>query len=82
MIEHLDDAPAAIAGLAGMLTPGGELWIVIPDDSDPCNPDHVWFFAEASLRRAVELAGLVVARMRSFRRIAREEFIYCRAVKP
>lgn len=82
VIEHLVDVPAAFARIADALEPGGELWIVIPDDSDLANPDHLWFFNERSLAQAVSLAGLRVAALTSFRRIERENFLYCRAVKP
>lgn len=81
VIEHLIDAPAAFAKIAASLEPKSELWIVIPDDSDLANPDHLWFFNEQSLTRAVSLAGLRVAALAKFRRIERENFLYCRAIK-
>lgn len=79
--EHMTDAPAAIAKAASLLSPGGELWIVVPDDSDLFNPDHIWFFTEASLRKAVEMAWLKVKRLVSRRIVERENFLYLRAVK-
>lgn len=82
VLEHLEDAPNAIARLACSLSPRGELWIIVPDDTDPVNPDHLWFFSEATLRRTIEAAGLTVRTLRTFKRIERENFIYCRAVKP
>lgn len=82
VVEHLDDAPGSIVAMAAVMEPGGELWIVVPDDSDLANPDHLWFFSEATLRRTIEAAGLKVTRLCSFRRIERENFIYCRAAKP
>ena len=82
VFEHLDDAPAAIAKAARLLAPGGELWLIVPDDEDPCNPDHTFFFDERSLRSCLEAAGLVVERMAVRRYIEREQFIYCRARKP
>lgn len=82
VFEHLDDAPAAIARAARLLAPGGELWIVVPDDQDLCNPDHIYFFSPETLRACVEAAGLTVERMEVRRYIAREQFIYCRARKP
>lgn len=82
VIEHLPDAPDALVKLAGLLRPGGELWIVVPDDQDHVNPDHLWAFTESSLRKAVELAGLMVQRQATRRYIEREQFLYLRAVKP
>jgi len=82
VFEHLPDAPSSIRKAAQALMPGGEFWIVVPDDSDPVNPDHLWFFNEASLRRTVELAGLTVLRLETRRYIARENFLYLRAIKP
>jgi SAM-dependent methyltransferase len=78
-LEHMRDAPAALAKMATCLQPGGELWIVVPDDSDPSNPDHFWMFTEATLRSAVEAAGLVVERTAVRKYIERENFLYARA---
>lgn len=79
--EHMADAPAMIAKAAGLLAPGGELWLVVPDDSDPVNPDHLCFFTPDSLRRSVESAGLDVVRLEARRVVPQELFIYCRARK-
>lgn len=81
VLEHLRDAPAAVDLCAGWLLPGGELWIIVPDDTDPVNPEHEWVFTPASLRRCVEDAGLTVERIEVRRRIERERFIYLRARK-
>lgn len=82
VFEHLADAPTAIAKAGRMLARAGELWIVIPDDSDPINPDHVWHFSADSLRRTVEMAGLTIERLVTRQYIEREQFLYLRAVKP
>lgn len=76
VLEHLEDAPGAIHHLASMLMPGGEFWIVVPDDTDPVNPDHRWFFSEATLRTTLESAGLVVERMAIRRHVPHENFLY------
>jgi 2-polyprenyl-3-methyl-5-hydroxy-6-metoxy-1,4-benzoquinol methylase len=82
VLEHLEDAPAAIVGLAAMLKPLGELWVVVPDDSDPINVDHLWFFTTSTLRSCLESAGLVVEQMAVRKYVKYENFIYCRARKP
>lgn len=81
-LEHMADAPAAIAKAARLLAPGGELWIIVPDDTDPVNPEHEWFFSPRSLRDCVKAAGLEVWRVDVRKRIERENFIYLRARKP
>jgi 2-polyprenyl-3-methyl-5-hydroxy-6-metoxy-1,4-benzoquinol methylase len=82
VIEHLADAPLALHKLAERLSPNGELWLVVPDDSDPRNPDHLWFFDLTTLRLCLESAGLVVERMAVRKYVKYENFIYCRARKP
>lgn len=80
-IEHMQNAPQAVQKMADALRPGGRLFVIVPDDQDLCNPDHWWFFTEATLRRTVEAAGLQVEVMTSRRRVAHEKFIYCAASK-
>jgi SAM-dependent methyltransferase len=82
VLEHTDDAPAALAKMAILLAPGGELRIIVPDDSDPVNPDHVFFFDPFTLRAAVESTGLVVEALESRRIVAHESFLYLKARKP
>lgn len=82
VLEHLADMPGAVARLAGLLRPGGELWVVVPDDSDPVNPDHLFFPTMSSLQYCIEASGLVVKTMCMRKRIERENFIYARAEKP
>lgn len=80
--EHMDDAPGAIKRCAELLAPGGQLWIVIPDDTDKTNPDHQWCFSFDSLWYTVEAAGLTVEHITSRRYIQKENFLYVRASKP
>lgn len=81
-LEHMRDAPGALRKIAASLEPGGELRIVVPDDSDPVNPDHLWHFTRTTLPRAVEAAGLEVAHLAARKVVEREEFLYLRARKP
>jgi SAM-dependent methyltransferase len=82
VLEHLPDAPAAIAKCARLLAPGGELWVVVPDDSDPLNPDHLWMFTPATLKACLEDAGLTFDRMAVRKHVPHEHFIYAVARKP
>ncbi len=82
VIEHLIDAPLAIVRLGRMLKPRGQLWIVVPNDEDPLNPDHLWTFSEATLGRCIEAAGLFIETMALRKYVAHESFIYCRAKRP
>jgi SAM-dependent methyltransferase len=81
VFEHLDDAPGAIAKCFDLLEPDGWLWLIVPDDSDPTNPDHQWFFTEQTLRRCLEAVGFNVDRLVMRKYIERENFIYCAARK-
>lgn len=81
-LEHLADAPAALATMHSALRHGGELWLLIPDDTDPLNPDHLWFFSERTLRACLERAGFVTDLVATRKYIDRENFLYCRARRP
>lgn len=82
VFEHMVDAPAAIRKCAEILAPGGEMWLIVPNDDDPLNPDHLWTFDEQSLRTVVTAAGLRAVTLSTFQRIERERFLYLRAIKP
>lgn len=82
VFEHLQDAPGAILKAAKLLQPGGELWVIVPDDSDPLNPDHLFFFNAQTLRKCLEAAGLVVERLVTRKYVKHEHFLYARARKP
>ena len=81
-LEHMVDAPAALEKMAEYLAPGGVLYIIVPDDSDPVNPDHLWFFNTATLDLSIRRAGLVVEVLVTRQRVEHEKFIYCKARKP
>lgn len=80
-LEHMIDAPKAIGKCADLLAKGGELWIVIPDDSDPVNPDHVWFFNMSNLTEILENSGLIVKHSEIRRIVKHESFMYITAIK-
>lgn len=81
-LEHMDDAPGAIRKCADLLEPGGEFWVVVPNDDDPLNPDHLWAFSSTTLAACLAGAGLDVMEIEERQRIERERFIYVRARKP
>jgi SAM-dependent methyltransferase len=79
VLEHLPDAMQGLIKMRRALVRGGELRIIVPNDDDPTNPDHLHFFDPMSLGRALDLAGLVVGRMEMRRVVKHEQFIYARA---
>jgi SAM-dependent methyltransferase len=81
-LEHMPDAPGAIQKCAGLLRPGGELWVVVPDDSDLFNADHLYYFTPETLAGCVAGAGLTVEALEVRRYVAHERFIYAKASKP
>jgi hypothetical protein len=81
-LEHFVGARSRVQQLYGMLCRPGELWIIVPDDSDPVNPDHLWFFTEDSLSNMLHQAGFTIKRITTKKVIERENFIYCIASKP
>ncbi len=81
-LEHMEDAPAAFKAMVDRLRPGGSLIVVVPDDSDPLNPDHLWFFDERSLLGLAERSGLVDITIAKRKYIEREHFLYLKASQP
>lgn len=80
--EHIPDPSAAAAAVYTALEPGGYLLLLVPDDSDLCNPDHLWFWNRVTLKRLLLSRGFSVERLEMRRRVAHENFIYCVARKP
>lgn len=81
-LEHLPDAPHALAEFRRVLVPGGHLVLLVPDDSDPTNPDHRWFFTPETLRAALAAAGFEVVTLAARRVVEKELFLYCHARRP
>lgn len=80
-LEHLIDAPIALTRIHSSLCAQGLLVLIVPDDSDPVNPDHLWFFSERTLRALLEKTGFIVERFAIRRLKERENFLYCVARK-
>lgn len=74
-LEHVN-APQALAKMAAMLNPGGLLYLLIPDDSDLHNQDHIWFFSEQSAIRLLESTGFKVESSAVKQIVAKEKFMY------
>lgn len=81
VLEHLEDAPGSLSKMAAAMEPGAELWVIVPDDSDLANPDHLWFFSPITLHATIERIGLSVKVLEMRKYIERENFLYLRAVK-
>jgi hypothetical protein len=79
VLEHLEDAPRMLVKMNWLTEPGAECWIIVPDDSDPVNPDHLWFFTEATLADLLEASGFHLDKIATYQHIAREKFVYARA---
>lgn len=78
-LEHLPDAPGALREMRRLLARPGPLFIVVPDDTDRTNPDHLWFFTEDTLRAALLHAGFNNVKIAVRKYTDRESFIYARA---
>jgi methyltransferase family protein len=64
VIEHLLDAPAGLWKMVQLLKPpNGELWLVVADNTDRCDPDMKWFFTRKTLTALIEKIGLKIDRL-------------------
>jgi predicted SAM-dependent methyltransferase len=75
-LEHFENAPVMLEKVFCLLKESGILCLLVPDDADLGNPDHRWFFTEASIRRWVEEAGFVNVKALTKRVVPWENFIY------
>lgn len=82
VLEHVREPVVMIERIYRMLEEGGRLFLLIPDDEDPVNPDHLSFFTEPVIKSLVERAGFVKVRTAVRRRVKHENFIYVSARKP
>ena len=82
VLEHFKDAPAALVKMYGLLNPGGQLCVIVPNgDDDPTSPDHWWFMTESSLLSYATRVGFVDITMNQRRVVEHERFIYMSASK-
>ena len=82
VLEHLADAPAALEKMYRTLRPGGELYLIVPDDEDLGNPDHLWFFKPETIDSWFREVGFSDVRMVVKQVVMWEKFIYLVGRKP
>lgn len=80
--EHMAHAPDMMAKAFSQLKEGGRLVLIIPNDEDTMNPDHLWFFTQADLHFTLMRIGFQDIRTTMRRRVPQEQFIYAVAHKP
>lgn len=80
LFEHLENMPKVLRQCFDRVTE--RLYLIVPDDGDPTNPDHYWFFTQETLKGLLEKIGFVKVRMQMRKRVPHENFIYCVAEKP
>lgn len=81
VFEHLPDSPEMMRKAHGMLDDDGKLILIVPNDDDPVNPDHFWFFTPQNLRATLAKIGFSDVKMTIRQRVKHEKFIYCIASK-
>ena len=82
VLEHFADARAMLQKMYNDLKPGGNIYIIIPDDTDLGNPDHLWFFKQSSIRQWFDEVGFVDVKSIKKKVVVYEDFIYIVARKP
>ena len=81
VLEHVKDIYIVMKKIYEVLEPGGYLYVVIPDDTDLCNPDHLWFFTENSFKRVLYHTGFNVEAQAVRQHVSYEKFMYYKARK-
>lgn len=81
-LEHMPNPRAALLSMWHMLKSGGQLYLLIPDDTDLWNPDHLWFFSPATIRRLLVQVGFQIESLVLRRHAEIENYIYITARKP
>ncbi len=76
VLEHTDDPYLFLQIFHKLTKPNGQLVLIIPDDTDLCNPDHLYFFNESSIKRILELTGWFVEKFCLQKIVPQENFLY------
>ncbi len=77
-LEHMPDAISSLQKIKNLLRHDGTFILLIPDDTDLCNPDHLWFFNEETISRALASCGFEIENICTKRITTIENFIYAR----
>lgn len=81
VLEHLTNPNTALDKIHSLVKPGGRAIVIVPNDDDLCNPDHVTFFNEHILARFFREAGFDDVRVDVAQIVPWEKFIYMTGVK-
>jgi SAM-dependent methyltransferase len=81
-LEHVYNPLQTINEIKKLMAPEGNLYIIVPDDTDKTNPDHYWFFTTESLTTLLGKVGFEVCALDVQHIVPHEAFIYCLARKP
>lgn len=79
VLEHMVNPASALCKMREMLYHGGKVYILVPNNEDPVNPDHLWTFNPTALKIMLVDAGLRVVQMSVRKHIDRESWIYVKA---
>jgi 2-polyprenyl-3-methyl-5-hydroxy-6-metoxy-1,4-benzoquinol methylase len=79
-LEHVQ-ADKALKKIHDLLVPGGTLYLLIPDDEDLDNQDHVWFFSRESAIALLTECGFEVTSAQVAKIVQHESFMYFVAKK-
>lgn len=81
VLEHFKDPKSMLIKMYEYLTIEGRLYLVVPDSSDLCNPDHLTFFNEKGLAKWVEECGFKNVKSIQKKIVEREDYIFLVAEK-
>lgn len=76
-LEHMKYAINALWHMGQLLSPKGVLYLLIPNDDDLGNSDHLWFFNETSIRRTATVCQLSLESLKVKQIVPHEKFMYC-----
>lgn len=76
VMEHVEHPRSLLGKAFRLLKTTGRLILIIPDDTDPVNPDHLSFWNQGNLHDAIRGAGFKNVRTLIRKEIERENFIY------
>ncbi len=80
VLEHVVDPVEMLRKIRVHLRPRGVVYIIVPSNEDPVNPDHLWVFNLTALRIMLTDVGLRIQKFNVRKRIERESFIYVKAI--